>query len=82
MAPVEKIVKKGNDVEDNDKVGEIVYVYLYKLYAFVNDVLFDRRWYWPFVALLLAGEAMLCLLIIKKIPCESATRQAADERTR
>ncbi|WWC61969.1 uncharacterized protein I303_104555 [Kwoniella dejecticola CBS 10117] len=34
----------------------------------VRALLFDRRWYWPFVGLLVLGEALLGLLIIWKIP--------------
>ncbi|WWC89131.1 uncharacterized protein L201_004049 [Kwoniella dendrophila CBS 6074] len=34
----------------------------------VRAILFDRKWYWPFVTLLLLGEALLGILIIWKIP--------------
>ncbi|WVW84139.1 hypothetical protein I302_106168 [Kwoniella bestiolae CBS 10118] len=34
----------------------------------VKSLLLDRKWFWPFVALLVVGEALLGVLIIWKIP--------------
>ena len=40
------------------------------LFSLVQQILFDRRYFFHLVALLLAGEAVLGLLIIHKVPCE------------
>lgn len=83
MAPFnfDKLSLERQDHDEQRRVQDVAYGYTSAVYDFVHDVLFDRRWFWPFVSMLISGEAMLCLIIIKKIPCEwTGAERAADTK--
>jgi hypothetical protein len=45
----------------------------------VRGLLFDRRYYFHLVSLLMAGETLLGLLIIHRVPCELALLKKSRE---
>ncbi|OCF61010.1 dolichyl-P-Man:Man(5)GlcNAc(2)-PP-dolichyl mannosyltransferase [Kwoniella mangroviensis CBS 10435] len=65
MPPLTSISAKSNTKTDSSRAPSgLIQQGVNSLQA----LLFDRKWYWPFVFLLLIGEALLGVLIIWKIP--------------